>query len=330
MNIAEAFYPEIQGKTSIPDHIQNDKILNKIWNMIIINVNNDQIYQETLECLIEAIHDYKRRNFKLKESIQDLESEILSLSLESSKPPSQIGLVNQDMEIDSDSQSSVSKIELAETKQENDWYPKATYEPVREESWQKARIPYDEYTEKKGKYIPKGRPFHHEYHSPMNSANQGFILNLAAHDPQKWHSVLETWKKSVVNMTLKQSFSPDNAETMIRFMETFLGESAGAMWENFKSKFSSKYQNLVNLGKNPWNFVNMVALLVTSKGANIGMTVLQQQSIRKLDYRQLNDNTKEDAYIIPDKDMLIKKIQNAKWFSKLDLKSGFWQIKMIS
>jgi len=45
-------------------------------------------------------------------------------------------------------------------------------------------------------------------------------------------------------------------------------------------------------------------------------------------YKRLNDNTQLDGYTIPSKDVLINRIQKAKWFSKFDLKSGFHQVKM--
>ena len=45
-------------------------------------------------------------------------------------------------------------------------------------------------------------------------------------------------------------------------------------------------------------------------------------------YKRLNDNTVEDGYTIPSKEILINRFQNAKWFSKFDLKSGFHQVKM--
>lgn len=47
-----------------------------------------------------------------------------------------------------------------------------------------------------------------------------------------------------------------------------------------------------------------------------------------IDYRRLNDNTIDDAYNIPDKNELINNIQSHNIFSKFDLKSGFWQVKM--
>jgi len=52
-----------------------------------------------------------------------------------------------------------------------------------------------------------------------------------------------------------------------------------------------------------------------------------EQKIGKIrmvyNYKRLNDNTLIDEYTIPSKDMLINRIQKAKWFSKFDLKSGF-------
>ena len=47
-----------------------------------------------------------------------------------------------------------------------------------------------------------------------------------------------------------------------------------------------------------------------------------------INYKRLNDNTYDDAYKIPNKDSLINSIQGCKYFSQLDCKSGFWQIKL--
>lgn len=63
--------------------------------------------------------------------------------------------------------------------------------------------------------------------------------------------------------------------------------------------------------------------------------IVQKKSERKhgqprvvMNYTRLNDNIHEDGYCIPNKDVLINKIQGSNWFSKFDLKSGFWQVKM--
>ena len=47
-----------------------------------------------------------------------------------------------------------------------------------------------------------------------------------------------------------------------------------------------------------------------------------------INYKRLNDNTRDDGYEIPNKDQLINGIQNCNIFSKFDCKSGFWQVKM--
>ena len=47
-----------------------------------------------------------------------------------------------------------------------------------------------------------------------------------------------------------------------------------------------------------------------------------------INYKRLNDNTIEDAYNIPNKQEWINRIQGSKYFSKFDLKAGFWQVKM--
>ena len=47
-----------------------------------------------------------------------------------------------------------------------------------------------------------------------------------------------------------------------------------------------------------------------------------------INYKRLNDNTFDDAYKIPNKDSLINSIQGCRYFSQLDYKSGFWQIRL--
>ena len=47
-----------------------------------------------------------------------------------------------------------------------------------------------------------------------------------------------------------------------------------------------------------------------------------------INYKKLNDNTVFDGYYIRNKTILFNGIQGASWFSKMDCKSGYWQIKM--
>ena len=47
-----------------------------------------------------------------------------------------------------------------------------------------------------------------------------------------------------------------------------------------------------------------------------------------INYKKLNDNTVFDGFYIPNKTVLFNRIQGATWFSKMDCKSGYWQVKM--
>ena len=47
-----------------------------------------------------------------------------------------------------------------------------------------------------------------------------------------------------------------------------------------------------------------------------------------IDYRRLNDITRKNSYPLPSIDFIIGNLGKAKYFSTLDLKSGFWQVQM--
>ena len=49
-----------------------------------------------------------------------------------------------------------------------------------------------------------------------------------------------------------------------------------------------------------------------------------------VDYRALNSVTKPDVFPLPQTDDLLDKLGQAKYFTTLDLKCGYWQIKMDS
>ena len=52
--------------------------------------------------------------------------------------------------------------------------------------------------------------------------------------------------------------------------------------------------------------------------------IVRGKSRMVINYKRLNDNTKEDSYDISDKNELINRIQYRYIFSKFDCKSGFW------
>ena len=47
-----------------------------------------------------------------------------------------------------------------------------------------------------------------------------------------------------------------------------------------------------------------------------------------IDYRQLHDVTLKDSYPLPHTQDCLESLREAKWFSTLDLQSGYWQIEM--
>jgi hypothetical protein len=56
--------------------------------------------------------------------------------------------------------------------------------------------------------------------------------------------------------------------------------------------------------------------------------IVRGKSRMVINYKRLNDNTIDDAYNIPNKQEWINRIHGSKYFSKVDLKAGFWQVKM--
>ena len=47
-----------------------------------------------------------------------------------------------------------------------------------------------------------------------------------------------------------------------------------------------------------------------------------------IDFRKLNQLTIKDAYSIPHIEETLDCLRGAVWFTSLDLKSGYWQVKM--
>jgi len=54
----------------------------------------------------------------------------------------------------------------------------------------------------------------------------------------------------------------------------------------------------------------------------------RQRLVIYCDYRLLNNVTVNDAYPLPRTDACLGALSGAKWFSQMDLLSGYWQFEM--
>ena len=70
-------------------------------------------------------------------------------------------------------------------------------------------------------------------------------------------------------------------------------------------------------------------LIIQSMGKHSSPSLEKNGGLRFcIDLRKLNNWTVKDAYLLPQIDKILDSLQGSQWFSSLDLKSGFWWVKM--
>lgn len=150
-------------------------------------------------------------------------------------------------------------------------------------------------------YNYKDQPRSKQYKSkgprqPLENFYVPDLLNIAAFSPQIWNSVCEKWKQKVVRQYYQSQLKHTTADEMVKFMETYLDETVKALWENYKKEYPADFKaKILDLGVNPYNFVNTVHNLVTGEDPNSGQILLQRNAVKKLEQLSI----KSWNYIVP-------------------------------
>lgn len=86
--------------------------------------------------------------------------------------------------------------------------------------------------------------------------------------------------------------------------------------EAYKLLDDMQEAKLIRPSTSPWS---SPVVLVRKKDGSLRFCV---------DYRRLNEATKKDSYPLPRIDLILEALGESRWFSTLDLQSGYWQVEM--
>ena len=75
----------------------------------------------------------------------------------------------------------------------------------------------------------------------------------------------------------------NRVEDMLTYLETFLGESAKVLWEQWIEAFSNYYEELKRPGSNPYNFANIISSIVIGEDPELGYTTLQNERLKEIE-----------------------------------------------
>nr|AAP53052.1 retrotransposon protein, putative, Ty3-gypsy subclass [Oryza sativa Japonica Group] len=118
----------------------------------------------------------------------------------------------------------------------------------------------------------------------QNKRSDGAILNLAAHDPIDWPNIISIWKGLIVQKYIQNQHNiGSKVEDMITYLETFLGESAKVLWEQWVEKNPNNYEELKRAGSNPHNFANVISNIIIAEDPELGYTTLQNERLKEIE-----------------------------------------------
>ena len=110
------------------------------------------------------------------------------------------------------------------------------------------------------------------------------LLNLAAHDPIDWPNIISIWKGLIVQKYIQNQHNiGSKVEDMITYLETFLGESAKVLWEQWVEKNPNNYEELKRAGSNPHNFANVISNIIIAEDPELGYTTLQNERLKEIE-----------------------------------------------
>jgi hypothetical protein len=143
------------------------------------------------------------------------------------------------------------------------------------------RRPYNNIPQQE-QYSPKGKRMPIEKPVQFGTIGEGQVLNLAAHNPQRWNEIIGVWKNKIAGDYIR-NFTAQDPEEMYRYLETFLGETARAFWEAYKAENEEDFRRLVSLGAILHNFGNKLQTLITGVDPNSGTLGIQQEAMLNLE-----------------------------------------------
>lgn len=95
--------------------------------------------------------------------------------------------------------------------------------------------------------------------------------------------------------------------------------------------YRTSYQNQLFIKEEIQRLLKAGLIVPSNSQWTSPVVVVEKKNGKKrlcVDYRKLNNVTKKDCYPLPRIDDMLETLSGARWFSSLDLASGFWQVEL--